>query len=410
MMVAAMLCGQVTAQSFTIPETTVPQGGKTELVIQYQFDTEGAYTGYQLDIALPTGFTLTHDASNNLTYTQGDCYANTHTIVTNYVTAENVYNCTCASILSDPLTGTSGVLIKLEINADASLEVGTTYMGTLQNMHLAKVNGQDVALADATFTLVVGEPIDPRVFLNEESTIVPEASDGPVDIVVQRTIKAGQWSTICLPFTMTEEQTKAAFGDDVQLMDFVDYDTVEDDATGDIFQIIVNFEEVDLSRGFEANHPYVIKVSGENDITEFEVNSTIEPDEEDACVIYDNGLTGKKRIIFGWLQGTYHAQTVVPENGLFISNDQFWYSTGLTKMKAFRAYFEFDDVLTSIEDAGTNIAMNFEENQSSGISEKVSVKSEKSAEGWHTVDGRRLNGMPTQKGVYIKNGKKVVIK
>jgi hypothetical protein len=231
-----------------------------------------------------------------------------------------------------------------------------------------------------------------------------------VDIVVQRTIKAGQWSTICLPFAMTEEQTKAAFGDDVQLMDFVDYETVEDDATGDIFQIIVNFEEVDLSGGFEANHPYVIKVSGENDITEFEVNSTIEPDEEDACVIYDNGLTGKKRIIYGWFQGTYHAQTVVPENGLFISNDQFWYSTGLTKMKAFRAYFEFDDVLTSIEDAGTNIAMNFEENQSSGISEKVSVKSEKSAEGWHTVDGRRLNGTPTQKGVYIKNGKKIIIK
>lgn len=29
---------------------------------------------------------------------------------------------------------------------------------------------------------------------------------------------------------------------------------------------------------------------------------------------------------------------------------------------------------------------------------------------WYTIDGRRLNGQPTQKGVYIKNGKKTIIK
>jgi len=29
---------------------------------------------------------------------------------------------------------------------------------------------------------------------------------------------------------------------------------------------------------------------------------------------------------------------------------------------------------------------------------------------WFTLDGRRLQGQPTQKGVYINNGKKVVIK
>jgi alpha-amylase len=29
---------------------------------------------------------------------------------------------------------------------------------------------------------------------------------------------------------------------------------------------------------------------------------------------------------------------------------------------------------------------------------------------WHTLDGRRIEGQPTQKGVYIVNGRKVVIK
>ena len=29
---------------------------------------------------------------------------------------------------------------------------------------------------------------------------------------------------------------------------------------------------------------------------------------------------------------------------------------------------------------------------------------------WYTLDGKRLNGVPTTKGLYINNGKKVVIK
>jgi hypothetical protein len=32
------------------------------------------------------------------------------------------------------------------------------------------------------------------------------------------------------------------------------------------------------------------------------------------------------------------------------------------------------------------------------------------AEQWWSIDGRKLNGKPSQKGVYIRNGKKVVVK
>ena len=39
-------------------------------------------------------------------------------------------------------------------------------------------------------------------------------------------------------------------------------------------------------------------------------------------------------------------------------------------------------------------------------SEGVAVK----AEGWYTIDGMKLNAAPTQKGVYINNGKKIVVK
>ena len=29
---------------------------------------------------------------------------------------------------------------------------------------------------------------------------------------------------------------------------------------------------------------------------------------------------------------------------------------------------------------------------------------------WYDLNGRKLNGMPTKKGMYIMNGKKVVVK
>ena len=47
-----------------------------------------------------------------------------------------------------------------------------------------------------------------------------------------------------------------------------------------------------------------------------------------------------------------------------------------------------------------------------GITEKSIVDSEKwaTSSGWFTLDGRQLNEKPAQRGLYIVNGKKVVIK
>ena len=46
-----------------------------------------------------------------------------------------------------------------------------------------------------------------------------------------------------------------------------------------------------------------------------------------------------------------------------------------------------------------------------GVSEELRVNSEEFATAqWYTLDGRKLDAMPTKKGVYIMNGRKVVIK
>ena len=46
------------------------------------------------------------------------------------------------------------------------------------------------------------------------------------------------------------------------------------------------------------------------------------------------------------------------------------------------------------------------------LMEKEIVNSEESATAtnWYSIDGQKLSGKPTKRGVYIQNGKKVVVK
>ena len=197
---------------------------------------------------------------------------------------------------------------------------------------------------------------------------------------------------------MSEAQVKAAFGDDVQLAYFTSYD-VEKDGT-DVTSITINFDNDDLSEGFYANYPYLIKTS--KDITEFSLTTDITPD--DVQESYSAGKGANKKS--GKFIGTYQANTVVPENTLFLSGNNFWYSTGQTKMKAFRAYFDLLDVLSDVENASSRVVMKWNDEQPTGISE-IKHETQKNSQ-YYDLSGRRV--VRPNKGVYIVDGKKTVIK
>lgn len=144
----------------------------------------------------------------------------------------------------------------------------------------------------------------------------------------------------------------------------------------------------------EANHPYIINVS--EPVSEFTVDEVdIEPVEKP---MVNYGTKSKPKSIVG----TYVAQTEVPELGLFLSENNFWYSTGATKMKAFRAYFKFIDVLTEVDSADSNVKMSIggEETRIDGL------LPETSNDAIYDLTGRKVE--KAEKGIYIVNGKKVL--
>jgi hypothetical protein len=309
---------------------------------------------------------------------------------------------TLLSTSNEAITGSNGLLLFITVSADANLEVGDKLTASMTKMELAKKVGnkhEKFNLDPFDFDIEITD----YVVLDENSVVAPSAQTG-VNVKVKRTIKANEWSTLCLPFDMTEEQVKTAFGNDVQLAEFVSYEATKEG--NNVTGITITFEDTDLSEGFYGNWPYIIKTS--NDITEFTLTARdIDPDE--AVAEYDNGKTGGKRKVYGSFIGTYQANTVVPDNSLFISSNKYWYSTGLTKMKAFRAYFTLDDVLTDIESANARVLMSVDGNVT-GIKDAtrpnidVIITQNKG----YDLLGRKVEN--PSKGLYIMNNKKVMVK
>ena len=245
-------------------------------------------------------------------------------------------------------------------------------------------------------TITVTAPADPCTVLDETSTTVPESATN-VDVRVKRTIKADEWSTICLPFSMTETQVKEAFGDNVQLGEFngVDYEFDGDDVVG----ITVNFTN---TQSIEANHPYIIKVS--QPVSEFTLDGVdIVADEDEAYIEFDNGKTGSRRVVYSGFYGTYHAQTVLDKFTLFLSDNKFWYSMGQTTMKAFRAYFEFLDKLTDVENA-SNIKLWVNNDDEDGLQSLSGTPI--MGENTYNLAGQRVG--KNYKGIIIESGKKTI--
>ena len=391
-------CGGALADGLEVQDVNISQGGEATMEIALE-NPVTEFAAFQFNVELANGITVATNDKGKFVYEKGarldeefslslsqpDALVNTYRVLGYYTETQ-------------PIPSTTGAVVKITIKADAALAVGTTHVCKLSAINLTETNETKHTPDDITFNVKITEKT--YTILDETSTTAPVASGGAVDIMVKRTIKANEWSTLVLPFNMTEAQLKEALGSDVKLAEFEDYeaDYTGDDVTG----LTVNFVATNLSDGFYANYPYLVKTS--KDITEFFVTATIDPDEEDAVAEFTNGKTGPKKEVYGSLIGTYHAGDAIPNNGLFLSGNKFWYSAGATKIKAFRAYFMLNEVLSGVAEA----KVRFMVDEDAAAIEGITPDMENGV--WYTLDGRQLNGKPTEKGVYIVDGKKVLIK
>ena len=371
------------AQTVSVADVGAVPGETVTFSVNLSNGKADTYTALSFDVQFPSeGFTTTGDYTVSSSWRGATC-------VVGDVDASGLATIPFAS--ADAISGNEVEnLVSVSFKVGESVVVGE-YDVTLKNiMFEYGISDKDYS-EDITFKINVVS--SHAVLLDETSTMVPESAED-VKVIVKRTINANEWSTICLPFAMTEAQVKAAFGDDVQLGDFTGYDVKDEGET-----ITVNFTDVTPTT-IEANHPYIIKVSAP--VTEFTVDG-VDIDPQDAEI--NKGTSRKPKAFIG----NYVAGTEVENGCLFLNNNKFWYSVGTTKIKAFRAYFNFFDLLPDFEEnyaEAPAITFGFNNGGVTGI-ESIS-NGMSTNDSYYNLNGQRVE--TPRKGLYILNNKKVVVK
>ena len=96
---------------------------------------------------------------------------------------------------------------------------------------------------------------------------------------------------------------------------------------------------------------------------------------------------------------------------LFMGADsKLYYPSAAMKIGAFRGYLRLKNGLTAGDVANNGakeIVLNFGGGEATGVN---LIDADSTNDSWYTIDGRKLNEKPSIKGIYIRNGKKIVIK
>lgn len=386
----------------TVESVTLPQNGEVALEIKGTFETN--FTQFELEIELDAGITLKLNNNGRPWAELGD-KSTDHTITSSTPSA-HTFKFVCSSMSQSTLP-TSEVLMRVMIEPSEELPVNTVLDGTVKSILFNEYTGSGNIghdFANMPFTVTIDEPDDGRIKFDENATKLPTYTAGEKgNVTMKRTIKAGEWSTIVLPFTLTKAKAEAAFGSDVELMEFsgfvVDYGDDEENIVPLGITINLATYTMNAKKSMTGGKPFLIRTSQNieeftaDDVTLFSSVSDVDKTDE-----FDTS---------GKMTGTL-VKTVIPEDGLFLSGNKFWYSTGSTNVKAFRCWFELGAVLDKETDFGARVFLNFVDDETTGISNYNSKANANDA--WYTLDGRKLDKTPTEKGVYIKNNKKVVIR
>jgi hypothetical protein len=213
--------------------------------------------------------------------------------------------------------------------------------------------------------------------------------------------KDGSWNTICLPFDVTLAGSA------------LNGATARPLTAASISGTTLNLTFGDAVNTLEAGTPYIIKWDGdgtsniENPVFE---GVTIEVTKHD----YDTNkesVTTDERVRF---VGTYKSTAFDAEDQSILlmgAANTLYYPTTGAGIGAQRAYFKIGGEGALLARRLTSFSIDFGDGEETGI---ISVHDSgftvNGSDMWYTLDGRKLQGKPTQRGIYINNGKKVVIK
>ncbi len=232
-------------------------------------------------------------------------------------------------------------------------------------------------------------------------------------VLTGRTLyKDGTWNTLCLPFALSAGQIAAH-------TDFADATLMELDVTGKN-----GFDPTDgtlyltfkKANAIAAGVPYIVKwtkadgydeASTETRDLKNPVFSGVTIDATDATTVSD----ADDKLQEVQMVGCYSPMPVTADDKsiLFLGNaNTLYYSTIDNDIRSFRAYFSVPYIKQNAGVKASAFHLDFGEEDPNLVPTLYRGETEGGA--WYFLDGRKLNVKPTTSGVYVHEGRKVVIK
>lgn len=217
-----------------------------------------------------------------------------------------------------------------------------------------------------------------------EVTINEFVAQSNVDVQLKRSLSPAHWNTFCVPFTISADVIAEKFGAGTLVYTF-----------GSMNGNVMNFK---ASTTIEAGKPYIVKPTKEVVDPTF---TGVNIEANDPVKSGENGF---------FMQGTYGAKTDLTTDGtnLFLGDgNKFYKPAGATtaKMKGLRAFF--------IVPQGTNLAAlraNID-GATTAIDELTTVVEQPTNNRIYNLQGQFVGtSFEGLHGVYVQNGKKVLVK
>ena len=296
--------------------------------------------------------------------------------------------------------GKTGSSISVDINKGAWTDIDNieisgaktftiTFAGNAGNnrFFLDEVMVKNVAESGETTAITLNE--------NSESNTL-EAKTG-VNVTLKRSMVANEWNTICLPFDVPAEQATAVFGDNVKIA------ALEENSTG----TTLSFNSV---KAITASVPYLIKPSIASPADGYNFKGVTIKDDGKGNVVAPKPVMTEG--LFG-LVGIYNKVDVNEDikNTLFsgdcyaafLGDGNKIYKAGTGMTKGFRAYFAIpnDAAASALRVVIDGTATSIKNIDSEVVESNAPV---------YNLQGQRVDGNNLTPGIYVKAGKKFVVK
>ena len=312
----------------------------------------------------------------------------------------------------DPALPANGIVVNgIEVTGIAGAKAGNYFTSVTTPTAASYLIAGNLLITDAT-ELITITPANKATWTAADETTqksygwqaIKDANNKKATVkFASFTMKAEQWYTMVLPFKTNVAEISSKLG-------YAVVNVLNTSNSSNEVKFKLHMQDI------EANEPFLVKVYKQIDLANTDLDgdhATLDPltftGKTIAYVETPSVKDAKGTQYIGTFMGYIGTEGTTDEYYMATSKGK-WYNAGIKGDDGKCGYTRPSGAYLKVAE-GVHARILIEEPDGTTSIHTLTANGEMvPAQGWYTLNGVKLQGVPTEKGIYINNGKKVVIK